>query len=212
MYIETITDFLATRQQLGLTFLSMGNAFWERQEIYEFPISDTLTESEIQEFNLADFVSHDLTEYYFKLRDRHVITNTGTVGCDHSRMTDPLWYVKPYHCFTGYAVQEYNYVVLNRRTMSVVQFKFLRRLIRAVVESDIKRRINRNEARLHHLSSMTAALFEPHESALHQLDFTTLRDIIIGSVTLQVIIICVSIMYHLSKFIKYKIQFIYFNI
>lgn len=201
MYIDTLPDFFAHRHQIGLSFISAGSNFWKRQTRYGYTIEDDLRDDEIEEMKKMEELD-DLEDYYRKIRHSSVISSTGHLGCSHAKMSDPLWHVKPYHCYTGYAVKRYNLIVLNPQTLSGAQFTSLRRLTRAVVESNLKRRINREVSRLYHMSSMTAHVYEPHEDALRQLDFTTMRQLLVGTVTLQAIIIVGHSFCSLLTFIK----------
>lgn len=202
-YIDTLSDFFAHRQQMGLTFISVASRFWDRMQVWGLPYNDNLTEDEIEELQNMDYMDRAMP-YYLKIRQDGVISYTGYLGCAFVKMTDPQWHVKNYHCYTGYAVKRYNLVSLNPNTLSRVQFIFLRRLIRATIEGHLSRRITQEVSHFYHLSSMKAHLYEPHENELRQLDYSTMREILIGTVTLQVIIIASYFLCSLLTFIKVR--------
>lgn len=127
-----------------------------------------------------------------------MVTWPGLLGCEHAKISDPLWHSANYHCFSGYSVWYWKAMVINRKTLGRAKFRRFRRLTRGIVEGSLMRRFNRQDQERYQLSTMRADIYEPHEvrDGLHDLSFLSVSRIMINYSTL---IGCILLGYILTQ-------------
>lgn len=196
-YLNTLSDvfhFFADHNLKNLTFASAGLSFRRRQDLLKYPLNERDDNATYVSMMSSEKIYNKTVDYYLTIREKDVIANTENYGCQQVKLSDPLWHVKKFHCYTGYIVPGYESFLINKRTTSESQFKFLRRVARGMVEGHLARRTNRHDSDMYHTASMRADLFESHESTtLDVIKLTSMKGIFLDTLTLHGIIIVATL-------------------
>lgn len=187
----------------NLTFASCGLSFGLRQNLYNYSLNERDDHISYESMLGREYLYRKFLDYYLAIREKNVIANTQDFGCYYVKLTDPLWHVRKYHCYTGYAVSCYDVLIINKRTTRGKQFVFLRLIIRGMVEGHLARRTNRFNSNIYHLESMAADLFESHEATtLDVIKLFSMKGIFLDTLTLHGIIVMLVTCRILFYFIK----------
>lgn len=193
LYIDSAADFLRHHAEYNLTFWSMMfplKVAIERLNLLSaesvdsdlMRIADEGLERVFRVNNSTDFL-----ELTAAARNTSLVLNLYHVSCDFFKLQDPLWTAHQYRCLT----QDRNmvYFIVRKQFLATRSARRVVRILRAITEAYLQRRLHRDIKWTYHLNSMNTAAYEPQaDLQLVALNVAAISTILINMVAIYVLL------------------------